>query len=152
MAKIDKKKPFKVPNNKTAYFDVDDTLLMWNIPEGTPENELVGVSYVPEFIEYGLPNKHNIDLLKKMKRRGHSVVVWSAGGSDWAEAVVQALRLEKYVDAVMPKPDYYIDDLSDPSKILGKHGYFNLNGTRAASDHLSHRPDFLDETYEELKK
>jgi hypothetical protein len=96
------KRPFKVPARPTAFFDVDDTLVMWDIPEGIEINDDRLVSINCKGIEDRLfPNKHNIELLKKFSARGHSVVVWSGGGADWAEAVVDALGLNQYVDAVM---------------------------------------------------
>lgn len=145
-------KPFKVPAGPTAYFDVDDTLVMWDLPENPP---LVDCALIKcrGYESKVLINRYNVDLLKKFAKRGHAVIVWSAGGADWAEAVVKALRLEEYVCVVSGKPSYYIDDISDPAHILGKHGYFDINGNRSATDHLAHRPNFDEEPeYEELKK
>lgn len=53
----------------------------------------------------------NINLLKDMHTRGRCIIVWSAAGHQWAQAVVQALNLENFVDFVMEKPIAYIDDL-----------------------------------------
>ena len=122
---------YKVPCGPTAYFDCDDTLIMWDIPEGMSLNDdkLVTVS-CRDYSDRLLPNKYNIELLVKMAKRGHGIVVWSAGGADWAEAVVKALGIEEYVNVVTGKPNYYIDDIKDPAKILGKYGYFDINGKR----------------------
>lgn len=128
----------------TAYFDVDDTLLMWDIPKDHDPSKLVRtMCRHKQDIVY--PNEYNIDLLKKMSARGHAIVVWSAGGSDWAEAAVKALHLEEYVDVITTKATYYIDDLVDPAKVLGKHGYFDINGKRADSDHYAHKEESFDE-------
>lgn len=80
-------------SSKIIYVDVDDTLCLWS------ENN---ASYIPSF-------KH-IELIKKFKLRGHTVVVWSAGGWEWAERIVKEMQLEKYVDLVCSKSDWYIDD------------------------------------------
>jgi phosphoserine phosphatase len=59
----------------------------------------------------------HIEDIKRHKARGHLVCVWSAGGSEWAEAAVKALKLEKYVDLVIAKPTWVIDDL-EPNQFL----------------------------------
>lgn len=53
----------------------------------------------------------HVDMLKAFKLKGHNIIVWSQGGAEWAGEVVEALGLAPYVDAVMPKPDWYVDDL-----------------------------------------
>lgn len=144
------KKPFKVPPGPVAYFDVDDTLVMWSLPKDFNEPEKLIQVLCRNKTERCLPNVHNINLLRSMSRRGHGIIVWSAGGSDWAEAVVDALGLNEYVDVVTAKPTYYIDDVVNPAHILGKHGYFTIDGKRAdANDHLRHRPEFQDD-FEEV--
>ena len=120
---------FKIPDGRIAYFDCDDTLVMWDIPEGFPTDDLVNVN-CRHYSDALAPNKYNVDLLKKFASSGHYVVVWSQGGADWAEAVVKALGLEGYVQAVMSKPNYFIDDLGDPNKWMGKWGYFDIDGNR----------------------
>lgn len=147
------KKPYKVPAGPVAYFDVDDTLVMWDIPKDIKLNDprLIKIK-CRDKVSYSLPNWYNIDLLRQMARKGHGIIVWSAGGSDWAEAVVDALGLNNLVDVVTAKPSYYIDDVANPSHVLGKHGYFTIDGKRTGTDdHLKHRPEFEDE-YEELRK
>tara|TARA_R110000868_G_C10973188_1_gene771516 strand:- start:56241 stop:56672 length:432 start_codon:yes stop_codon:yes gene_type:complete len=137
----------KVKCGPTAYFDVDDTLVMWDMPEGIDlQNDSQVVTVECRGREsYVYRNRYNIDLLIKMASRGHAIVVWSAGGADWAEAVVKALHLENIVDVVTGKATYYIDDLADPAKVLGKHGYFDINGKRADTDTYAHK----EKTFEE---
>jgi len=131
----------KLEAGPVACFDVDDTLLMWDMAKTVLENEIVTVVCRGKSQERQV-NPFNLDLLIKMSNSGHSIVVWSAGGSDWAESAVKALGIEKYVDIVMKKPTYYIDDIADPAKILGKHGYFDINGKRAGTDHYANREGF----------
>ena len=116
----------KVKDGGVYASDVDDTLLMWNVPEGylgpTVETSLDG------FTDIGIPNIPAIKHLKKMKARGFSIIVWSAGGSEWAEAAVKALKLERYVDVIMPKIDFHLDDKTDPKDKIGVWNYINLDG------------------------
>ena len=72
-----------------------------------------------------VPHHKHIKLLKEFKSRGHSVVVWSDGGYDWAQLLVKELNLIKYVDLIMCKPKWYLDDLTCKD-FLGKHFYFPL--------------------------
>lgn len=120
--------PFDVPSGPTVAFDVDDTLVLWNTPDGMESDEIKidnnGI------ISYRVPNKYNINLLKKFYESGHVVIVWSASGVRWSKAVVKSLGLEKYVHGYMSKLSYFIDDISDASKVLGKHGYFDINGNK----------------------
>lgn len=99
---------FKEP---IAYFDVDDTLVSW---------EHYG-KQLPGMVEFEDPHTHgslfleviteHIESMKKHKLRGHTIIVWSAGGADWAEEVVTKLGLRSMVDAVMSKPDWFYDDI-----------------------------------------
>jgi phosphoserine phosphatase len=79
--------------SKIIFVDCDDTLVIWDRSSYTPHQE-------------------HIDAVKRFHARGHTVVVWSAGGSEWAERVVKELHLEPYITLVMSKPDWYIDDKS----------------------------------------
>jgi len=123
---------FKVKDGGVYASDVDDTLIMWRIPEGY-KGPLVETNY-NGFKDQGIPNLPAIAHLKKMKARAYSVVVWSAGGSDWAEVVVKALGLENYVDVVMPKIDFHLDDVADPTDKIGKWQYINLDGQVYSKD------------------
>lgn len=99
---------FKEP---IVYIDVDDTLVSWAHGffwhEGALEFEdpYDGATLYLDVI------KEHVDAIKSHKLRGHTVVVWSAGGADWAEEVVKRLHLEKHVDAVLAKPNWFYDDL-----------------------------------------
>ena len=123
---------FKVKDGGVYASDVDDTLIMWRIPEGY-KGPLVETNY-NGFKDQGIPNLPAIAHLKKMKARAYSVVVWSAGGSDWAEVVVKALGLEEYVDVIMPKIDFHLDDVADPTDKIGKWQYINLDGQVYSKD------------------
>jgi hypothetical protein len=126
-----------VPCQQTTFFDVDETLLMWyGSPEDLAEYGVWVTSPVSEFYnEDGLqktsankqlllPHRKHIEQLKQHKFRGHTIIVWSAGGWDWAEAAVKALGLEKYVDLVISKPIWFYDDLPC-QEFMGKRYYFD---------------------------
>ena len=127
-----KKLPFKVKDGGVVAFDCDDTLIMWHVPK-----DYVGslvTTNLNGFKDRGIPNLHAIDHLKKMKARCYAIIVCSAGGSEWAEAVVKALELEDFVDVVMPKIDFHLDDVPDPTDKIGKWQYINLEGTVYSKD------------------
>jgi hypothetical protein len=127
-----KKRPFKLKDGGVYASDVDDTLIMWSIPQGY-DGPLVETN-LDGFKDKGIPNTHAIEHLKKMKARGYAVIVWSAGGSEWADAVVTALGLEEFVDITMPKIDFHLDDVPDASDKIGKWQYINLEGTVYSKD------------------
>jgi hypothetical protein len=120
-------KPYhKVKDGGVFASDVDDTLIMWSIPSGYT-GPLVETNY-NGFKDVGIPNLHAVNHLKKMKARGYSVVVWSAGGSEWAEAAVKALGIEEYVDTISPKFDFHLDDVDCPTDKIGKWSYISMDG------------------------
>ena len=101
----------KFKDKDTAHFDVDDTLIIW-VTNMTEEQEKRAVQVVDSMgTTFHIPNTPMIDKLKAHHEKGDVVVVWSQGGADWAEAVVKALKLEKYVHAILTKPTHYYDDL-----------------------------------------
>lgn len=112
----------EIPFENVAFFDVDNTLIMYDIP---PErsNEAIEIS-----IRHGLPairvipHEVHCELVRHHRAWGNGVVVWSRSGVEWASAVVKALGLEPYVDLVIAKPFYYYDD-KKCCEILGEHRY-----------------------------
>lgn len=121
-----------IPSDQVVYFDVDDTLVKWDCSAEDIEKE--GISIIcPEsyciidgeltrtysWTQNIVPHKKHVEQLKLHKSRGHTVVVWSMGGWDWAKTVVHALNLEKYVDLVISKPTWTYDDLQ-PNEFISK--------------------------------
>jgi len=113
----------KIKKTDWIYFDVDDTLVMWHQPEGysLEDAEYIQDPYIEgeRGIHKLFPHKKHIELLKMFAARGTNVVVWSAGGYEWAKAVVDHLKINKYVVAVLEKPATYYDD-DTPDVWLGK--------------------------------
>ncbi|MEZ0209238.1 MAG: hypothetical protein ACAH17_03635 [Candidatus Paceibacterota bacterium] len=117
--------------NNPIYVDVDGTLVRdlkaddndkysgvvlkgVEIPHPLRGNELV----------YKVPMHNNIQLLKDMSTRGRTIVVWSAAGWQWAQAVVHALNLENFVNYAGEKGIAYMDDL-DCSEFMGQRIFLN---------------------------
>lgn len=115
-----------VPGNKIAYCDVDDTLVFWSSTQEDKEKYGVKftcpgsmvwdedgeqIGYANSWTEVLVPNLPQIEQLKNLRLRHHTIVVWSAGGYDWAKTVVQTLGIEHLVDLVICKPTYVFDDL-----------------------------------------
>lgn len=95
-------------DQRTFYFDCDETLVMW----GADINDKTSVMVESDDgVLVTRPHKKHIELLKDLKRAGFKIVVWSQGGSDHAERVVKALKLEEFVDLVIAKPEAYVDDI-----------------------------------------
>ena len=100
--------------------DVDDTLVMRDVSD--PTDWLI-CPYDGTTIPVRRHNKH-IKLLKDYHARGYYVIVWSAGGWNWARAVVDSLDLSGYVHHTMAKPVKYVDDL-EAKDILGTRVYLD---------------------------
>lgn len=94
-------------NDQVIVFDVDDTLVMWR----TNNHNLTVVDPYDGSNQKLEIHARHVKLLTDHFHRGYQVIVWSAAGSRWAEAVVMALKLEPYVHVVMGKPIKYVDDL-----------------------------------------
>jgi len=110
-----------VKTESTIFCDVDDTLVMWR--KAKKGDKVVAVTN-PHSGEqnYLVVHKGHVRVLKDRKSRGAHIVVWSAGGYAWAEAVVKALGLEEHVDLIMSKPLMYIDD-KKAKHFMGEHLY-----------------------------
>lgn len=123
-----------IPCKQTTFFDVDDTLVSWNASQEDLEARGIWiqcpgsmididndgeVQYAAPWAERLLPHRKHIEQLKKHKMRGHTIIVWSQGGYDWAAAVVRALNLHIYVDLVISKPTWIYDDIQ-PTEFMPK--------------------------------
>jgi phosphoserine phosphatase len=93
-------------STKAIYIDIDNTLV-FSLREYPHEvtHEVVKVGGRKFWV-----HAPHIEMMRDFKARGHSLIVWSAGGAEWAEAVIVALKLTDLVDVVLSKPDWYIDD------------------------------------------
>lgn len=101
--------PFVLENDHIACFDVDETLVLWNIPPGFEGKTVECINY--GYKEHLLPHDVHIKLLRQFKFRGHAVVIWSQGGYEWAVEVAKRLGIFDDANIIMAKPKWLIDDL-----------------------------------------
>lgn len=101
-------KPMVIENETVAVCDVDWTLIEACLPD-TPGAIKMLDPRTDEDI-YFVPYEEHILLVKQMKGRGRYIIVWSAAGFAWADAIVNVLGLRPYVDMTMTKPAVAIDD------------------------------------------
>lgn len=95
----------------TIYFDVDETLIIhppkgqeFKTKRGTIELKGYGRSF------HLKPHRKHIAELKKRKKEGFVIVVWTASGAPWGREIIKKLKLTKYVDFIVSKPEFYYDD------------------------------------------
>lgn len=90
--------------------DIDETLITRIRNIGDRNGGTILLSY-GEDAQFFLPCEDNIALLKHHKiTRGYGIIAWSANGKEWAQKVIERLKLTEYVDIVMTKPNKYLDD------------------------------------------
>lgn len=105
---------------KAVYSDVDNTLIF-------SEEEWPGYTHLPGMLINSrrfAVNTALLTVLQDCHARGHQIVLWSAGGRDWAKRVIVELNRGNFVsnkfinDTIcLSKPDFLFDD-KDPSTWL----------------------------------
>lgn len=111
------KKPYTlIDSEMVVCFDCDDTLIMWDL-----ENKNVDIQN-PYDNSIGSYTKHDahIKYLKEHYARGYTIIVWSHGGYQWAQAVVNALELDRHVHFIMGKPMKFFDDLPAEQVLINR--------------------------------
>lgn len=120
-----------IKSDNVIYFDIDNTLVMWNSPLEVRNKAVKFDNY--GWNEHLVPNYKMIDSLKRNSEKGAYIVVWSQNGYKWALEVVRQLGLTSFVDMVQSKPNLIFDDIA-PQEFI-KRAYIN--------------PDYHDERYKE---
>ena len=113
-----------IESDKVVFYDVDDTLITWNSSEELEDDVITLTDAMGDITEHKVLRKNVISLIEHSKR-GHKIVVWSAGGYAWASQAVKLLGLEKYVDLVVSKPTWWYDDLTAEEVLLPSNRRFN---------------------------
>lgn len=101
-----------IKNELVVCCDVDGTIIKPDQKGG------ISLPYGSGIQTYS-PIMAHVDLIKEYKKRGFTVIVWSMAGQAHAQRVVEALKLERWVDIVMCKPTKHIDDKEDVGSIIG---------------------------------
>lgn len=114
----------KIPGDKAVFFDVDDTLIKWGSGDG-----VAGWSPIPDSQGLWKYDKH-VQQLKEHAARGQTVIVWSAGGVEWANKAIDLLGLASYVTAVLCKPTWSFDDLP-PEKFMPESRFIKPDNTES---------------------
>jgi FMN phosphatase YigB (HAD superfamily) len=101
-----------VVKNKTVWFDVDDTLVLWDTTSKLGKKiKLKGETNDGKpFTMEVVAHKEHIEEIKRYKMRGFTVIVWSQGGGEWGEKVINTLGLKGFVDIVIGKIDFCYDN------------------------------------------
>lgn len=97
-----------IENEQVIFIDCDDTLVMWN-HENFDKKIVIIDPYDSRELTLGIHEGH-LKVLRDRSKRGAHIIVWSAGGYQWAAAVVKALGIESHVHQIMSKPFMYLDD------------------------------------------
>ncbi len=105
-----RKNYIKLNDSRAVHFDLDDTLIIWNT-DTVESKQYLGNPLKFDAGVLGYPHLKHIEILKQFRARGQQIVVWSGGGSDYAEKMLNKLDILKYVDVVMSKPEWVFDDL-----------------------------------------
>jgi len=107
-------------NEQVICVDVDDTLVSWDTTNST---DLITVVCPNTGCNERLaPHRPHIKIVQNRLGRGALIIVWSAGGYAWAEAVVKALGLEHENLHIYSKPIAYVDDKKS-EEWMGEHIY-----------------------------
>ena len=100
-----------VNNEQVIFCDVDDTLIMHDIEK---YKDLPKVAITDPYcgtIRILPYHAAHVRLIKERSLRGAHIKVMSAGGYQWAAAVVKALNLVEHVSECLSKPIAIVDDL-----------------------------------------
>lgn len=117
---------FVIPGDNIVFFDVDNTLIMWDPPEDQLDKAvdlpMLESPYGQDFVKV-VPHKAHLTMIQRHYQLGNTVVVWSKSGPRWAEHVVKFFNLQDYVHAVCGKPSCFYDDLK-PEEFMVERRYF----------------------------
>lgn len=115
-----------IKEDKIIFYDVDDCLVFW--PEHLKYNpeDIIEIDSLYPIIggeqTYKLTPNHNvIEDLKNKSKQEFFIIVWSAAGYEHAEEIVEKLGIIFFVNIVMSKPLYIVDDLKPEEVFTWKH-------------------------------
>ncbi len=109
--------------------DIDDTLIIWGEFDKSKHKFIIVVDpHTGKHLELRVHEPH-LKIIESRLVRGALLIVWSAGGYAWAEAVLQGLYLQ-YNESihVYSKPIAYVDD-KKANEWMGDHIYLHPDST-----------------------
>jgi hypothetical protein len=123
-----KRRHFRIRGEKTYFSDVDQTLILMDefvngIPPDIDQSKLIKVNNnknKPGAWVWAMPHYRHIEFLRQMAARGFAIIVWSAGGEDWADYIAGLVGIDDLIDATCGKPDWYADDKTPASFMQGR--------------------------------
>jgi hydroxymethylpyrimidine pyrophosphatase-like HAD family hydrolase len=101
-----------IENLKVVVCDIDDTLLFWDKDLRDERGLWINGDWF-------VPNTPMCAKLRRLKARGHVIILWSRAGGDWARDAALALKIDDIVDYCFGKPVITIDD-SEPNTWMGR--------------------------------
>lgn len=105
--------PWGVIKSEFAFWDVDNTLVLHDTKRYKKLKKIkIKDPFNRSLVHKVAIHPKHVYWLKIFAARHMKNVVWSAGGQEWAQAVVHALKLDKYVYICIAKPSgaLYDDD------------------------------------------
>jgi FMN phosphatase YigB (HAD superfamily) len=105
---------YVVRSSRIVFFDIDDTLVIWDWKPINPDGVgLVSINNPDGACsELVMPHNRHIQLLRQFKARGHTVVVWSQGGHAWAESVCKTLGIDDLPTEAFMRAPIYLDPMN----------------------------------------
>lgn len=120
--------PFYNDKEKVVAFDCDDTLIMWGDTFYDPQpGRIPIVDPNDNKTMYLTPHKKHVHKVKGYFRAGYFVIIWSAGGGAWANAVARELGLHNFCHLITSKPQFVYDDLP-LNEAIGTRKYYMPKG------------------------
>lgn len=124
-------------SEQILFCDCDDTLILHDV-EKYKNNAMVTITdpYCGTVRTVAVHEPH-VQLIRERAKRGAHIKAMSAGGYQWAAAVVKALDLEDCIAECISKPVAIIDDLPIEGA-LGKTMYLDPNSKWKSKDFIIH--------------
>jgi hypothetical protein len=98
-----------IKSDRVVMIDCDDTLILWDKSEHDPSTYIEINCYGQTSVV--VPHQKQLNTIHKFIKLGYTLIVWSASGWEWAEAVGKAVGIDDYVQLYLSKPRYYMDDI-----------------------------------------
>lgn len=121
-------------------FDVDETLILWS-RSGKTDVEFICPHYGN--IEAGHKHKEHVQRVKDHYKLGHFVIIWSAGGGEYARRATEALGLLEHSHLQISKPMQYYDDI-DAHSFMGRRTFLGQVGMKGGDMYIPRTDMILD--------